>query len=142
MTFQLCLAIDENPVPKGRPRFRRIGQAIASYTPKKTKTFEDLVKSRVKQAMGASEPLQSPVSVFLGFRLSVPKSYPKSRTKACLEGLERHCKKPDLDNLAKSVLDGLNGVVFVDDSQVVQLHCRKDYSAEPGVDILVREELL
>jgi Holliday junction resolvase RusA-like endonuclease len=55
--------------------------------------------------------------------------------------LERPTKKPDLDNLAKSVLDGLNGVVYLDDSQLVSLHITKVYDHSPGVDIMVREEL-
>jgi Holliday junction resolvase RusA-like endonuclease len=33
----------------------------------------------------------------------------------------RHTAKADLDNIAKSVLDGLNGVAFYDDRQVAEL---------------------
>jgi len=39
------------------------------------------------------------------------------------------------------VLDGLNGVVYKDDSQLVSLHITKVYDHNPGVDIMVREEL-
>ena len=58
-----------------------------------------------------------------------------------LEGREKPIKKTDIDNLAKSLLDGMNGVVFKDDSQIVSLHCTKVYASEPGVDIMVKEEL-
>ena len=91
--------------------------------------------------MGSAEPLETPVSVYLYIRLPIPKSYPKKRQEACLSGSERPTKKPDIDNLAKSVLDGMNGVIFCDDKQVVSLHLKKVYASDPGVDILVKEEL-
>jgi Holliday junction resolvase RusA-like endonuclease len=91
--------------------------------------------------MGSNEPLETPVGVYLYMRLPIPKSYTKKRTEDCLTGLEKPIKKPDIDNLAKSLLDGMNGVVFKDDSQIVSLHCTKVYASEPGVDIMVKEEL-
>ena len=91
--------------------------------------------------MGTTEPLETPVGVYLYIRLPIPKSHSKKRTDACSEGLEKPIKKPDIDNLAKSLLDGMNGVVFKDDSQIVSLHCTKVYASEPGVDIMVKEEL-
>ena len=141
MTFMVCFDIEGNPVPKGRPRFRRTKTFITTYTPRKTLDFEDQVKKASQESMGNVEPLETPISVYLYFRLPIPQSYSKKRTEACLSGSERPLKKPDLDNLAKSVLDGMNGVAFRDDSQIVSLHCTKTYSAEPGVDILVKEEL-
>jgi Holliday junction resolvase RusA-like endonuclease len=58
-----------------------------------------------------------------------------------LAGSERPTKKPDLDNLAKSVLDALNGVIYQDDSQIVSLHMTKVYSQYPGIDLLIREQI-
>lgn len=140
MTFSLTFHVDLNPVPKGRPRFSKIGGFVRTYTPKKTADYESLIKTQAQAAM-TTEPLESPVAVYLYFRLPIPRSYPKKRSKACLEGLERHSKKPDLDNLAKSVTDALNGVIYLDDSQIVSLHLTKVYSAVPGVDVMVREEV-
>lgn len=140
MTFSVTLHLDINPVPKGRPRFSKVGGFVRSYTPKKTSDYEATVRQAAQQAM-TREPLETPLEAFLYFRLPIPKSYPKKRVQACLSGLERPTKKPDLDNLAKSVLDGLNGVVYLDDSQLVSLHITKVYDHNPGVDIMVREEL-
>jgi hypothetical protein len=49
------------------------------------------------------------------------------------------CKKPDIDNIAKTYLDAMNGVIFVDDTQVVELHVKKVYAEKPGVDVMVME---
>ena len=87
------------------------------------------------------EPLETPLAVYLYFRLPIPRSHSKKRQEACLNGSERPIKKPDIDNLAKSVLDGLNGVVWHDDSQIVSLHLTKVYARNPGIDLLIREEL-
>jgi Holliday junction resolvase RusA-like endonuclease len=140
MTFMLNFTIDCTPVGKGRPRFARMGNLVRTYNDKKTTDFEDIVRIQTLIAMGKSDPLETPVAVYLYFRLPIPQSYTKKRTEACLKGSERP-KRPDIDNLAKSVLDGMNGVAFKDDSQIVSLHCTKTYAAEPGVDILVKEEL-
>ena len=141
MTFMLQFKIDGIPVGKGRPRFARMGNLVRTYNEKKTTDYEDIVRFHTLTAMGSTDPLETPVAVYLYFKLPIPQSYSKKRTEACLSGLERPLKKPDLDNMAKSVLDGMNGVAFRDDCQIVSLHCTKTYAAEPGVDILVKEEL-
>ncbi len=141
MTFMVQFPIDANPVPKGRPKFSKIGGFVRTYTPRKTSDYETIVRETARQAMGPTEVLETPVAVYLYIRLPIPKSYPKKRLEACLRGLERPTKKPDIDNLAKSVLDGLNGVVYVDDGQIVSLHVTKVYSSAPGVDVLIKEEL-
>lgn len=140
MTFSLTFHVDLNPVPKGRPRFSKVGGFVRSYTPKKTTDYETQVKTQA-QAVMTREPLETPLAVYLYFRLPIPKSYTKKRSEACLSGSERPTKKPDIDNLAKSVLDGLNGVIWCDDSQIVSLHLTKVYARNPGIDLLIREEL-
>jgi len=140
MSFSVIFHVDLDPVPKGRPRFSKVGGFVRSYTPKKTSDYEASVREAAQQAM-TREPLETPLAAFLYFRLPIPKSYSKKRIAACLSGLERPTKKPDLDNLAKSVLDGLNGVVYKDDSQLVSLHIIKVYDRNPGVNIMIREEL-
>ena len=132
----------DGPVkPKGRPRFSKVGGFVRTYTDKKTLDYESLVREAAIQALGSSDTLETPIAVYLLFRLPIPQSYSKKRTEACLSGSERHVKRPDLDNLAKSVLDGMNGVVFKDDSQITSLHCTKVYSNVAGVNILVKEDL-
>ena len=127
------------PQGKARPRFRKIGNFVQTYTPAKTKSYEDEIKMFAKAAMGATEPLETPVEVFLYIRNTVPASYSKKRTEACLSGQEKPTKKPDLDNVAKAYLDAMNGVVYKDDCQIISLHVTKVYAEIAAVEVLVKE---
>lgn len=49
---------------------------------------------------------------------------------AIKSGEEYPCKKPDLDNIAKIILDSLNGIAYKDDSQVVELNISKKYTED------------
>ena len=137
--MQIHFQVEGDPKGKGRPRFTRAGKFTRVYTDKQTLDYETLIKSFAMEAMGSTDPLETPVSVFLYVRHPIPQSYSKKRTEACLSGLEKPCKKPDIDNIAKTYLDGMNGVVFVDDTQVVDLHVKKVYSAVAGVNVMVME---
>ena len=132
-------SVDVTPVPKGRARYVRRGNHITSYTPEKTRTYETLIKEAGVQAMGSSEPLETPVTLYLYIRMPIPKSYSKKRIEACLSGFEQPIKKPDASNILKSVEDGLNGVIYKDDSQIINIHVTKVYSTQGGVDICVKE---
>jgi Holliday junction resolvase RusA-like endonuclease len=136
MTFQVIYSVEGDPVGKQRPRFSR-GR---TYTPKKTVDYETIIASKASQAMGSSEPLQTPVAIFIWISHAIPASYSKKRKEACLNGLDWP-KKPDLDNVAKVFLDAMNGIVYKDDVQVVKLRVSKRYDTDSGVDVLVREEL-
>jgi Holliday junction resolvase RusA-like endonuclease len=137
--MQIHFQVEGDPKGKGRPRFSRVGNFTKVYTDKQTLTYEAMIATFAKQAMGGTELLKTPVSVFLYVRLPVPQSYPKKRREACLSGLEKPCKKPDIDNIAKTYLDAMNGVIFVDDTQVIDLHVKKLYSVVAGVDVMVME---
>lgn len=129
------------PVAKQRPRFKRIGNFVQTYTAAKTRTYEAEVAEVAKIAMGTEKPLETPVKVCVYIRLPVPKSYSKKRTEACLNGSEQPMKKPDVDNVAKAVTDACNGIVYADDSQIVALHITKVYSQTPAVEVLIAEYL-
>jgi len=122
------------PVAKGRPRYTKRGIA---YTPQKTSNYENLVKlsyleiPREKYLNG--EQLQAEIIAFF----SIPKSKPKKLQLKMLSGEVRHTKRPDLDNIAKSVLDSLNGIAYNDDSQIVTLSVSKYYSLEPRTEIRI-----
>jgi Holliday junction resolvase RusA-like endonuclease len=131
--------VDATPVPKGRARYVRRGNHISTYTPEKTRTYETLIKDSAIEAMGASEPLETPVSLYLYIRVPIPKSCTKKRLEAISDGSEKPTKKPDASNILKSVEDGMNGVVYHDDSQIINIHVSKVYSSLPGVDICVKE---
>ncbi len=141
MTFMVTFMVEGTPVPKGRPRFARRGKFVSTYSPKTTVDYESKVSESAKLAMGASEPLETPVGAYIYITLPVPASYSKKRTQACLSGQERPTKKSDIDNYCKAIFDGMNGIVFVDDSLVVSLHATKVYGTIGMVEVMVKEEL-
>ena len=124
---------------KGRPRFARQGTFVKTYTDAKTLTYEKSIQTYARQAMGSTSPLIGAVAAYLHIGIPIHPSYSKTRQKACIEGLERPTKKPDIDNIVKAVLDGMNGIVYLDDKQVVDLHLTKVYSLSEGIDIMVKE---
>ena len=139
MTFMVMYTVYGEPVGKGRPRFAKRGAFVSTYTPLKTKTYEDEIRMMAKAAMGSSEPLETPVSLYLYIRVPIPKSCTKKRLEAISNGSEKPIRKPDGSNILKSVEDGMNSVVYKDDSQIVNIHVTKVYSTLPGVDICVKE---
>ena len=138
MTLVVTFSVDGDPVPKGRPRFARRGQFVQTYTESKTLEYETLVGFKARQAIGKSEPFKGALTVFLYLRFAVPQSYSKKRKEACLAGLE-YPKRIDIDNVYKSVTDAMNGIVYVDDSQIIEAHIKKVYAEESGANVMVQE---
>ena len=102
---------------KGRPRFTRCGHA---YTPKPTRDYERAIREAFENAPGRPpEPFSGPIAVCIMTYRQLPKSTPKSVSS------EHDTHKPDIDNVAKIVLDALNGVAWEDDAQVVSLTVSK-----------------
>ena len=139
MSFMVTFKVDANPVGKQRARYVKRGNFVQAYTPEKTRTYETLIKDAAIEAMGTSEPLETPVTLYLYIRVPIPKSHSKKKVEACLNGLDQPIKKPDASNILKSVEDGMNGIVYKDDSQIVNLHVTKVYSTLAGVDVCVKE---
>lgn len=122
------------PVAKGRPRAFSRGRGIALRTPKKTERYEGKVASFARSAF-EGEVMSGGVAVVMEFVLPRPKRIPK-RTPGRLPAPV----KPDLDNLVKAVLDGVEkaGAFEVGDGQVVSIMTSKWYAAlgeEPCVEV-------
>ena len=141
MTFMVTFEVEGTPVPKGRPRFARRGKFVSTYTPKTTTDYESKVSEAAKQAMGSASPLESPIAAYIYITLPIPASYTKKRTADCLKGFERPTKRSDIDNYCKAIFDGMNGIVYLDDSQIVSLHSTKVYGTVGMVEVMVKEEL-
>ena len=137
---QVNFTVPGQPRGKGRPRFARRGNFVTTYTDAATTTYEDQIRFYALRAMGGYKPLTTALEAFIHVRLLVPQSYSKKRTEACLSGLEWPSKKPDWDNVAKSICDGMESIIFVCDSQIVECHVRKVYAETAGVDVLIKEK--
>lgn len=133
----ITFTVPGEPVGKGRPRATTIGGHARMYTPAKTAKYEELVAVYASAAMKKSPLLEHPVRLTLGIYCKVPGTWSRKRKAAALAGIERPAKKPDLDNVVKILADGMNGVVWVDDAQIVELTCSKWYALEPYVSVNV-----
>jgi len=126
------------PIAKGRARSMQRGEFIAHVTPEKTRVAENSFLAQSLPYKPAT-PLEGPLKVSLTFIMPIPKSKSKKWKGAAMAGSELPTKKPDIDNLAKLVLDSLNGVFWLDDKQVVVLNLIKIYGAIPMTLIEIEE---
>jgi len=127
------------PVGKGRPRAAARGRHVRLYTPEKTVTYESLVATAAHGAMQGRPPIQGACIAQMVIRQMVPLSWSAKKRTQALSGEIRPAKKPDIDNVVKALFDAMNGVVWVDDVQVVNVSALKVYSETPGVVIEVSE---
>lgn len=132
---RFVFTVPGEPKGKGRPKFARRGAFTQAYTPAKTVEYENLVRMAASEAMEGNPPIEGPVSMVLIAICSIPNSWSKKKQASALAGEIYPTGKPDLDNLQKSVLDGMNKIVFGDDSQVVLITAGKLYGDKPGVSV-------
>lgn len=125
--------IPGKPQGKARPRVRRDGHA---YTPSQTTQYEEFVRFCWRCA-GAVK-LNGAIRALILARYPVPKRDSKKMQDAKICGEIPCTIKPDCDNIAKIVLDALNGLAYDDDSQVTELEVHKLYG-DIG-DVFVRLE--
>lgn len=132
------LVFEIEPVEQARPRATRMGRGIRLYDPKKVSVYKKqlamMCKFQYKQV-----PLTGPLMVKLNFFRHVQSSLSKKERELRLSGSHRPVVKPDTDNYIKSTLDGLNGLLWEDDNQIVDLVAHKYYSDNPRVEIEVKE---
>ncbi|UUM20948.1 RusA family crossover junction endodeoxyribonuclease [Mycoavidus sp. SF9855] len=125
------------PVAKGRARsFLRQGR-IAHYTPQKTAQYENLVQLVAQQAMGKATPITCAVTLNIRAFLSIPTSWSRKKQLAAAVGEIVPTKRPDLDNLIKAIKDGANAVIWIDNSQVIDIYASKRYGA-PRVEVEIQ----
>lgn len=109
------------PVAKERARVVNIGGHARSFTPAKTMAYEKLVGDLCRVAARAA-----------GWHLD-GEAY----------GVELHVhfadrRRRDIDNVAKAILDGMNGTAYQDDSRVSELHIYKNIDrAKPRVEVRI-----
>lgn len=136
MTYRFT--IYGKPQPKQRPRFNsRTGTA---YTPRETKVYETEVKYYFLQEYRRPTKLEGALVVSIDAYFEPPKSTPRATLEKMYAGEIRPAKKPDADNIIKSICDALNGLAYVDDSQIVTVQCRKLYSNVARCEVEITNE--
>jgi Holliday junction resolvase RusA-like endonuclease len=115
--------IEGKPQPKQRPRFSK-GHV---YTPKETLDYEKLVRVLYISKGGKLHENALKMRVVAYYHIKGKKigEYKTSR--------------PDLSNIVKSIEDGLNGIAYKDDSQIVILEAEKRYAERNYVKVEITE---
>lgn len=137
---QISFTVPGEPVAKARARAFVRGGHVAHYTPEKTARYENLVKLAAQQAMEGLPPTLGPVSLSVMAFMGVAASWSQKKQKSAIDGHIAPTKRPDLDNVLKAIKDGLNGVAWKDDSQVVCVLASKHYSVAPRVEVKINIE--
>lgn len=127
--------VEGKPKGKGRPRFARAGKYVRTYTPKDTQDYEQKVRESFLRQYEDKDvkDYNNNVKVCLRAYFVPPKNTSKKKLKEILNNPYLH--KPDCDNIAKIILDSLNGIAFKDDNQVSNLKVEKLYGTEDKVEV-------
>ena len=134
--MRISITVPGEPVAKARPRFTKNGHV---YTPKKTAVYEQVIGLHARAAMKGHKILTGPIRLSVTAFFSIPKSWTLSQKAKAMSGALRHTEKPDGDNVLKSVKDGMNSIVYADDSQIDDSHIVKRYGI-PRTEIVVEAE--
>lgn len=123
--------IPGKPVAKARPRMTRNGHV---YTPAKTTAHERAIAQIASGRF--SKTIEGPVKVTIWVTFKTPKSWSKAKTAAHVH--RPHTQRPDIDNLAKCVLDG-HAPIWGDDAQVYEMEVRKIWGVVDQTVITIEE---
>ena len=131
--------VDGAAVPKQRPRI----SGRRAYTPKRTKDYEERVLNEFRSSYSGFYPAfgkDVPVRICISVIQEIPKSWSKKKRLQAEQGeIVPLSRNGDVDNIAKSILDALNGFAYEDDCQVTKLMISKEYGAEPRVIVQLEE---
>jgi Holliday junction resolvase RusA-like endonuclease len=135
MKEALIFVVPGLPQGKGRARFGN-GRA---YTPAKTVAYEGLIALAGQEAMKGRELLEGPVYLLVNAFFPFPKSWSRRKRDDAITFGSWHTSKPDGDNILKAVGDGLNEIIFKDDSQIAYAKVTKRYDTTARLEIMVEE---
>lgn len=126
------------PKAKERPRATIVGGHARIYTPHTTEGYEKEIRTAWIRQNGET-PFDGPVVMRIRCGMPIPKSATKTNKVKMIAKELRPTVKPDIDNLAKAIMDALNGVAYKDDNLIVDLVVRKFYTEAPCIAVVVSE---
>ena len=124
------------PVAKQRPRLSKQGFA---YTPSKTVNYENLVRYTFQSEFPNHKPFEGIIEANIIAVFEIPKSYSKKKREEIKNNYNLYPHKSDCDNIAKIILDSLNGIAYRDDAQVAMLSVNKIYGEQAKVIVELKE---
>lgn len=131
----IALEVRGTPIPQGSTKaFKRGPRIVTTSDNPNLKGWRAQVAEAAQKAM-VGDMYLGPVRVEVEFRLPPPQAALTS--KGVLKPGREPVTKPDVDKLARAILDGLTSIAWKDDSQVVDLRVRKVYGLQPGATVVV-----
>ena len=119
-------SVEGTPIQQGSMRHIGQGRMIHNKAVELAAWRADIASAA---KLAGCKPILDPIAITMKFRVKRPKSVKRDYPTVA----------PDLDKYVRSVNDGLTGVAFADDSQVIKIVASKEYSDTPGVDIEINE---
>ena len=136
----ISFTVEGTAVPKQRPRI----SGRRAYTPKRTKDYEERVLEAFRSSYSGFYPAfgkDVPVRICISVIQEIPKSWSKKKRAQAENGeIVPLSRNGDVDNIAKSILDALNGFAYEDDCQVTTLIVTKQYGVRPCAEVQLRED--
>ena len=117
--MKVKIIIPGKPTPKGRPRFSR--KTGRTYTPSDTGRYEKLVRECYGDNYFFDKEF---IKIKVIAKFQIPQSYSKKKREDALSG-KLFPTKCDLDNIVKSITDGLNGKAYADDRYIYSIEAIK-----------------
>lgn len=109
---------------------------IVVYDPKTTHEYKQRLR-QLAQKQYTQPALTTALKVDVSFFRPVQRSISTKERARRISGEHRPVVKSDIDNYIKALFDALNGVVWQDDKQIVDLVAHKFYSDKPRIEIEV-----
>ncbi len=129
---KVTIYLDGTPERKERPQFARTSTGVRTFTRGKTKKYEERLKDAGRQAW-PFPPMLQPIKLTVTAVFPIAPSWPKWRRVLAAIGKLWHVGRPDIDNVIKIAMDGLNDVVWKDDAQICWLVAKKFYGEVTGL---------
>ena len=122
------------PMGKQRPKATQINGYTRVYTPAQTINYETLIKLEYNTQGGEFFDKGIALRLNVHCYYPIPQSFSNKKQGLCMIGKIMPLVKPDIDNVAKTIMDALNGVAYNDDKQVTHLCIIKQYGTQPKVE--------
>jgi Holliday junction resolvase RusA-like endonuclease len=122
---------------QGRPVLKNGRPIVIQHSDAKTVMYENLVAHLAQEAMNGRPPLEGPLLMEIAIHLSIPQSWSNKKKLAAVNGNVMPTTKPDYSNVVKAIEDGMNHIVFRDDSQICEARVSKRYAQIPRVEVSV-----
>lgn len=124
------------PIQQQRPRATRIGNSIRMYDPKKVSAYKKALH-QLGLLKHEGKPLSGALDIKFIFYRAIQKSTSKKNRALKISGEIVPTVKPDASNYLKAAEDALNGVIWDDDAQLVEVTAVKRYGERPRVELEV-----